>query len=110
MELSGVSKHVLICNGVSCSKKGAEDVTTAIREEIKNQGLLKTVHTTKTLCNGRCQDGPTVVVYPDGDWYKEMTKELGRILIDRIRTNQKLGSSLSYTYDGNQFTVNDDNK
>jgi (2Fe-2S) ferredoxin len=105
MELLGVSKHVLLCNGVSCTKKGAEEVTEAIREEIKNQGLLKKIHTTKTLCNGRCKDGPTVVVYPDGDWYKEMTPELGRKLIERINQNQSLETSLSYTFDGQQFTV-----
>lgn len=110
MELSGVSKHVLLCNGASCTKKGAEEVTNAIRQEIKDQGLVKEIHTTKTLCNGRCKEGPTVVVYPDGDWYKEMTPDKGHQLIERIRVNQKLEEALSYTYNGKSFTISQDNQ
>ncbi|GGB55654.1 (2Fe-2S) ferredoxin domain-containing protein [Fictibacillus barbaricus] len=107
MELSGVSKHVLLCNGASCTKKGAEEVTNAIRQEIKDQGLLKEIHTTKTLCNGRCKEGPTVIVYPDGDWYKEMTPEKGQQLIEKLKSNQKLKDSLSYTFNGHSFSTNE---
>jgi (2Fe-2S) ferredoxin len=105
MELSGVSKHVLLCNGASCTKKGSEEVTNAIRQEIKDQGLLKKIHTTKTLCNGRCIEGPTVIVYPDGDWYKEMTPEKGPQLIEKLKSNQKLKDSLSYTFNGHSFST-----
>lgn len=104
MELSGVSKHVLLCNGASCMKKGAEEVTNAVLQEIKDQGLSNKIHTTKTLCNGRCKEGPTVVVYPDGDWYKEMTPEKGKHLIDEINSNQKLEEALAYTYNCKSFT------
>ena len=107
MELSGVSKHVLLCNGASCTKKGAEEVTNAIRQEIKDQGVLKKIHTTKTLCNGRCKEGPTVIVYPDGDWYKEMTPEKGLQLIEKLKSNQKLTDSLSYTFNGHSFSTNE---
>jgi (2Fe-2S) ferredoxin len=110
MELSSVSKHVLLCNGASCTKKGAEEVTNAIRQEIKDQGLLKEIHTTKTLCNGRCKEGPTVVVYPDGDWYKEMTPEKGKQLIEKIKVDHKLDEALAYTYDGKSFTNSQDTK
>jgi (2Fe-2S) ferredoxin len=105
MELSGVSKHVLLCNGASCTKKGSEEVTNAIRQDIKDQGLLKKIHTTKTLCNGRCKEGPTVIVYPDGDWYKEMTPEKGLQLIEKLKSNQKLKDSLSYTFNGHSFST-----
>lgn len=53
MELSGVSKHVLLCNGASCMKKGAEEISNAVRKEIKDRGLSNKIHTTKTLCNRR---------------------------------------------------------
>lgn len=110
MELSGVSKHVLLCNGGSCTKKGAEEVTNTVRQEIKDQGLLNKIHTTKTLCNGRCKEGPTVVVYPDGDWYKEMTSEKGKQLIDKIKSDQRIDDALAYTYDGKSFARFQDNK
>lgn len=105
MELSGVSKHLLLCNGKSCMRKGAEEVTKTIREEIKKQGLTKKFHTTITLCNGRCEDGPTVVVYPDGDWYKDMTPELARKLIQQLGQGKDLEHSISYSFDGEKFAA-----
>jgi hypothetical protein len=36
--LEGTIRHVLICNGGSCLKMGAEEVTTAIRSEISAVG------------------------------------------------------------------------
>ncbi|CAN7266259.1 (2Fe-2S) ferredoxin domain-containing protein [Peribacillus frigoritolerans] len=48
MNLDGVSKHLLICNGKTCTKNGAEEVTETIREELKNLELQKEIHTTKT--------------------------------------------------------------
>jgi (2Fe-2S) ferredoxin len=42
---------------------------------IADCGLADEVHTTKTLCNGRCKDGPIVISQPDGIWFKKMVKE-----------------------------------
>jgi hypothetical protein len=44
MNLDGVSKHLLICNGKTCTKNGAEEVTETIRESgilviLSNQSL-----------------------------------------------------------------------
>ncbi|WNB92935.1 (2Fe-2S) ferredoxin domain-containing protein [Bacillus sp. NEB1478] len=103
MELTGVSKHVLLCNGVSCSKNGSEEVTNLIRQEIKRLGLMEKIHTTKTLCNGRCKEGPIVIVYPDGDWYKEITPKKSSQLINKINNNEKLIDSLSYKFEGKSF-------
>jgi (2Fe-2S) ferredoxin len=30
---------------------------------------------TRTLCMGRCGEGPTVAVYPDGIWYRAVKPE-----------------------------------
>jgi NADH:ubiquinone oxidoreductase subunit E len=68
MELTGVHTHLLLCNGKSCTRAGAEDVTKAIRAEIKEQGLKEQVLTSQTLCNGRCVDSCTVVEYTQGNW------------------------------------------
>ncbi len=39
------------------------------------------MHTTKTLCNGRCDDGPIVIVQPDGLWYKHVDPSAARRLV-----------------------------
>ena len=32
------------------------------------------IRMTRTLCMGRCGEGPTVAVYPDGIWYRGVTE------------------------------------
>jgi (2Fe-2S) ferredoxin len=72
-DLQKVRKHVLLCNGGTCKKSGAEQITDAIRASILEQGLSDEIHTTKTLCNGRCNDGPIVIVMPDCIWLQKMS-------------------------------------
>jgi (2Fe-2S) ferredoxin len=73
--LTQIKKHLFLCNGGSCKLLGAEDSTVAIRAAIAEFGLSEEIHTTKTLCNGRCKDGPIIISQPDGIWFKTMVKE-----------------------------------
>jgi (2Fe-2S) ferredoxin len=73
--ITEVETHLFLCNGGSCCKMGAEESTRKIREYIADEGLDKTVHTTKTYCNGRCDDGPVVIAMPEGKWFKNVTPE-----------------------------------
>lgn len=54
---------------------GAEQTTQKLREYIADEGLEAQVHTTKTYCNGRCNDGPVVVAMPDNVWFKEISPD-----------------------------------
>ncbi|MFJ8260692.1 (2Fe-2S) ferredoxin domain-containing protein [Rummeliibacillus sp. NPDC094406] len=79
--LSGMKSHLFICNGSSCMKKGAEEITLAIREEIAQLGMDEQIHTTRTRCNGRCKDACIVIAYPQGSWYKASTTDIGRGIV-----------------------------
>jgi len=79
--LTGTKHHVLICNGSSCMRKGGEEATQEIRNEIAELELDSLIHTTRTRCNGRCKDAPVVIVYPEGTWYKEVTQGVGRQIV-----------------------------
>lgn len=92
--------HLLICNGGSCMKKQAEDVTQAIRDEITTLGADHLIHTTRTRCNGRCADACVVIAYPDGAWYKSITPDLGRELVRRHLTGGHLEDQKVYSFDG----------
>ena len=70
-DLTKVSRHLFLCNGSSCKNLGAEESTAAIRSAINACGFTHIIHTTKTLCNGRCKDGPVVISQPDGTWFKQ---------------------------------------
>lgn len=62
---------------------GAEESTKSIRACITEAGLDTEIHTTKTLCNGRCEDAPVVIVMPDNIWYKKVTSEATNKLVEQ---------------------------
>lgn len=76
-----ITCHVLCCFGSSCKKNGAEDVYDALKHELKEQRLQKSVHLTKTHCNHLCKQGPMVMVYPDGTWHNDMTPKAAQKLV-----------------------------
>ncbi|MBA2613071.1 MAG: NAD(P)H-dependent oxidoreductase subunit E [Bacteroidetes bacterium] len=89
-DLSKIQKHVFFCNGDACTLKGSIETTKSIRAEIKKCGLHKHIHTTKTLCNSRCEDGPVIMVYPDNTWYKEMTPEVAETFVQKHLINNEV--------------------
>ncbi|PWW32090.1 (2Fe-2S) ferredoxin [Cytobacillus oceanisediminis] len=102
--LNGTKRHVLICNGSSCMRKGGEEVTQAIRDEINRLNIDADIHTTRTRCNGRCKDACVVIVYPEGNWFKEITPQLGRKLVqNHMQKNNGLKDSVLYEYDAEGF-------
>ncbi|WP_046175251.1 (2Fe-2S) ferredoxin domain-containing protein [Domibacillus indicus] len=99
--LTQMNKHVLICNGSTCMRKGGEEVTQAIREEINRRELDASIHTTRTRCNGRCKDGCVVVVYPEADWYFEMDEHRAREMVaSHLQNNQPLKKWIAYERSG----------
>lgn len=96
--------HLLICNGGSCMKKLADEVTLAIRDEISNLGVDRLMHTTRTRCNGRCADACVVIAYPEGVWYKDITPEEGRLIVRKHITGARLDEKVVYEYD-RQFVM-----
>ncbi|MCG3083763.1 (2Fe-2S) ferredoxin domain-containing protein [Anoxybacillus sp. LAT_35] len=99
--LQGTKHHVLICNGGSCMRKGGEEVTQAIRDEIDKLQLHTHVHTTRTRCNGRCEDACVVIVYPEGIWYRTIDEQVGRDIVRKhVKDGEVLLDYVTYTYDG----------
>lgn len=82
-DLSKTKHHVLICNGGSCMKSGGEDVTQAIRSELNRVKVDDTIHTTRTRCNGRCDDSCVVIVYPEGIWYNNVTPQDAASIVEQ---------------------------
>lgn len=97
--LQEIHCHLLICNGGSCMKKQANEVTQAMRDEIAILGADKQIHTTRTRCNGRCEDACVVIAYPEGIWYKDITPERGRELVRKHVAEERLEEQMVYSFD-----------
>lgn len=101
--LSNTQHHILICNGSSCNKAGAELLTKAIRNELTINNLDPIIHTSRTLCNGRCHDKCVLITYPDGHWYKEMESEDAPHFVKSLTSGNLLEDKLSHSFNGKYF-------
>jgi sirohydrochlorin ferrochelatase/(2Fe-2S) ferredoxin len=70
-----VKKHVLVCTNTDCAARGGVAVVEEMRRAIKRADVQRDVRVTRTSCMGRCGEGPAVVVYPDGVWYRSVRGE-----------------------------------
>lgn len=71
--------HVFVCaqekpEGVTCCPTGGSlRVLPALHRELGSQGLDNDVQVTTCGCLGLCDDGPIMIVYPEGTWYRKVT-------------------------------------
>jgi sirohydrochlorin ferrochelatase/(2Fe-2S) ferredoxin len=74
-------KHVLVCTNTDCVDRGALETLRTVRQELKKSGQHRDFRITRTSCMGRCGEGPTVAVYPDGVWYRSLTESGAKELV-----------------------------
>ncbi|WP_141732000.1 CbiX/SirB N-terminal domain-containing protein [Oligoflexus tunisiensis] len=72
---AAMKKHVLVCTNYDCNSKGATVIAEELQRSLRKQRLHRDYRVTRTSCLGRCGEGPTVAVYPDGIWYRNFQKE-----------------------------------
>jgi sirohydrochlorin cobaltochelatase len=70
-----LTKHVLVCTNADCAARGSLGLLGDLRRLLKDAGRHLDVRVTRTGCMGRCGEGPTVAVYPDGVWYRGVRAE-----------------------------------
>lgn len=67
-------RHLFLCAGPDCcSEKEGEQTWKCIKSAVKEHDLP--VLRTKAACFRICDDGPWLVVYPEGVWYAKVTPE-----------------------------------
>jgi len=75
---SGLSRdghlRVLVCQGTGCTSSRSEEIRAALEQEVKQAGLTN-VEVDFTGCHGFCQQGPIVVVEPEGTFYAHVQVE-----------------------------------
>src|SRR5947199_7379099 len=72
-------RHVFLCTGPNCcTPETGLAAWETLKKTLKDKGLMAgpdACYRTKVGCLRICQDGPTMVVYPEGTWYHGMTPE-----------------------------------
>ena len=52
-----------------CATRGGEAVRQAFKNELARRGLEREIRANAAGCLDLCEQGPVVVVYPEGTWY-----------------------------------------
>ena len=89
-----LTKHVLICGNADCADAGSITLIATLRRLLKATGREKEIRVTKTSCMGRCGEGPTVAVYPDGIWYRGVKEADAKELVEEHLLGDRLVSRL----------------
>ncbi len=74
-------KHIFVCTNQRdasdprgcCAAKGSEEIREFFKSEIKRRGLKSKIRANTAGCLDHCAKGPTVVIYPEGVWYRVET-------------------------------------
>ena len=95
--------HIFVCTqekpeGVtSCACNGSWRILQALEHELIAQGLDNEVQVTTCGCLGLCDEGPLLIVYPEGVWYqKVMENDVPEIVSSHLRSG-KVVARLAWT-------------
>lgn len=96
-------RHVFICTNRRdpgnpkgcCAEKGSEEVRSAFKGMLHDLGLKDRIRANAAGCLDQCENGVTVVVYPEQVWYghvkvedvKEIVEKhlVGGVPVERLR-------------------------
>lgn len=89
-------KHIFICNNQraegtrpSCGHDNGLELVAAFKKAIKDRGLNTTIRAQKAGCLDACEWGPSLVVYPDAIFYKNVTlADVEEIVEEHIVNNR----------------------
>jgi (2Fe-2S) ferredoxin len=89
-----LKKHVLVCVNADCADRGSLTVLETFRRRVKAAGRSRDIRVTRTSCMGRCGEGPTVAIYPDGVWYRGVGANDAFEIVNEHLLNDRLVSRL----------------
>lgn len=75
--MSYYEKHIFFCTNQKdndkkcCQQANATELLNYAKKRIAELGLSvnKQIRMNKAGCLGRCEEGPSIVIYPEGVWY-----------------------------------------
>lgn len=83
--MSYYRRHIFFCTNVrpegadrpSCGRCGSDALRNFAKQRVKELGLAGKggVRVNSAGCLDRCEEGPTIVVYPEGVWYTYVDEE-----------------------------------
>ncbi|MCQ2956527.1 MAG: (2Fe-2S) ferredoxin domain-containing protein [Mycoplasmoidaceae bacterium] len=78
-------KQILVCASTGCLSNKSNEVIEYFKKAIKLHKIENKVEVSQTGCHGLCAQGPVVLVYPEGIFYRKVNRtSAARILEEHI--------------------------
>jgi (2Fe-2S) ferredoxin len=82
-DMAPFQRHIFICMNERpaghprgcCASKEAGEVVVALKRALRRRGLDDRVRGNKAGCLDTCENGVSVVIYPEGVWYGGVTPD-----------------------------------
>ncbi|MGE0606413.1 MAG: ferredoxin [Pirellulales bacterium] len=78
-----------------CDPEGSEALRERFKAELKSRNLSPQVRANKAGCLDQCEQGPTVVIYPQQIWYGRVTPDDVPRIIDETIVGGRVIADLS---------------
>lgn len=87
---------VSLCAGSGCGAYGTEEVREALEREISQNDLSKKVEIKVTGCHGFCEQGPLMVIHPEGIFYPKVKTDDVPEIVSETLINNRIVDKLLY--------------
>jgi len=81
--MTAFTHHVFVCGNQRspdhrrgcCDPAGSDKLRNELKSAVKQHGLTPALRVNKAGCLEQCEHGPTMVIYPQGIWYGNVSVE-----------------------------------
>lgn len=102
-------KHIFVCTNqrpegsrVCCGEQHGLALVAAFKKAVKDNGLLAEVRAQRAGCFETCEQGPSVIVYPEGIFYgKVQLSDVNEIIEEHI-LNDRIVTRLALDFTENK--------
>jgi (2Fe-2S) ferredoxin len=99
-------KHIFICTNQraegarkSCGEACGLDLVKEFKKEIKDAGLSDKIRAQRSGCLDACDQGPSLVIYPEGVFYGGVQKEDVAEIVREHIVNDRIVDRLRIDFD-----------
>jgi (2Fe-2S) ferredoxin len=96
--MSFYDKHVFFCTNqredgsACCNNHGTQKARDYVKHKVKELGISdreNKIRINTAGCMDRCEEGPVIVVYPEGTWYTYVDeKDLDEIIEEHLKNGR----------------------